>query len=219
MITILQAKAARALLGWKQSDLAQASGISIPAIAKIESGQGNPRQTTLQALQQAFETAGIDFLGEHGVDKRQERFAIDVLYGKDAIRKIWDDISQTYPQGGELLLSNLDERVYMKLYGDEMKQVFANWQRLGIQARALVKEGETFFLMPLDQHRTVPKMLFAQVVYYIYGDKMVVADFKETPRFIMLHSRSLADAFRQQFNYNWDNGRRIDPKKATLWQL
>jgi len=62
-------------------------------------------------------------------------------------------------------------------------------------------------------------MIFAQVVYYIYGDRMVVADFKDSPRFIMIQSKSLADAFRMQFEFNWSLGKKIDPKKATLWKL
>ncbi len=220
MVSISQIKAARALLNWKQADLAAISGVSVPAIAKIESGQGNPRQTTMTLLQNAFEKSGIDFLGEHGVDQRQERFSIETLYGRDALYKIMDDINQVcFETKTELLLSNLDERVFMKLYGKQMKPILQKRQSLNIATRALVKEGETYFLMPLEWHRTVPKILFAQVVYYVYGDKMVVADFKESPRFIVIESASLSNAFRQQFNYNWDNGKRIDPKKATLWKL
>jgi len=150
MATLQQIKAARALLNWKQSDLATASGISVPAIAKIEAGDGNPRQTTMMALRQAFENSGVDFLGDHGVDQRKEPFSIQVLYGRDGIFKIWEDINKVYAQGGELLLNNLDERIYIKLYGKEMRSVFQKWRELNITARALVRQDENFFLMPLE---------------------------------------------------------------------
>ena len=47
MITFQQVKAARALLGWKQSDLAKASGMSLPAIARLEQGGSSPRFDTI----------------------------------------------------------------------------------------------------------------------------------------------------------------------------
>jgi DNA-binding XRE family transcriptional regulator len=37
MITVRQMKAARALLAWSQGDLAKASGVSEPTIARLES--------------------------------------------------------------------------------------------------------------------------------------------------------------------------------------
>ena len=40
MVTIKQIKAARALLGWSQEDLAQHSAISEPTIARLESTDG-----------------------------------------------------------------------------------------------------------------------------------------------------------------------------------
>jgi transcriptional regulator with XRE-family HTH domain len=221
MITIQQIKAARALLNWKQRDLAEASGISIPAIAKIEMGHGNPRQTTMTALQNAFENSGLEFLGTHGVDQRQEKFSLEVLHGKKSIEKIWADVENVFGDGsgGELLLGNLDERIFIKHYNKDMKRVLQGRRKLNITSRALVREGEDFFLMPLEWHRTVPKAVFAQILYWVYADRVVINDFSDNPRFIWIQSQSLANAFRKQFEYNWSAGRRIDPKKATLWQL
>ncbi|HEU0118565.1 MAG TPA: helix-turn-helix domain-containing protein, partial [Alphaproteobacteria bacterium] len=53
MITIQQVKAARALLDWTQSDLADQSNISLPAIARLEQAIGNPRSDTVQAIRDA----------------------------------------------------------------------------------------------------------------------------------------------------------------------
>ena len=40
MISIRQVKAARALLGWSQADLARRSGISEPTVARLEAVEG-----------------------------------------------------------------------------------------------------------------------------------------------------------------------------------
>lgn len=62
MITPAQIRAARALLGWKQSDLAGKSGISEIAIKNIERGATDPRSSTLNAIQTAFDAGGVVFL-------------------------------------------------------------------------------------------------------------------------------------------------------------
>ena len=62
MISAEQIRAARALLGWTQADLARRSGISEVAIKNVERGMTDPRSSTLRALITAFEKAGVIFL-------------------------------------------------------------------------------------------------------------------------------------------------------------
>ncbi|MFL9828645.1 helix-turn-helix domain-containing protein [Rhodoplanes sp. SY1] len=68
MVTIRQLKAARALLGWSQSDLAHHSGVSEPTIARLESEDGElgGRANTADKIQTAIETAGVEFIPENG---------------------------------------------------------------------------------------------------------------------------------------------------------
>jgi predicted transcriptional regulator len=68
MVTTRQIKAARALLGWSQSDLARHSGVSEPTIARLEAADGNlgGRETTGQRIRDAIEAAGIQFFEENG---------------------------------------------------------------------------------------------------------------------------------------------------------
>lgn len=68
MISPAQIRAARALVGWKQTDLAAASGVSEMSIKNIERGATDPRASTLAALQGALETAGVLFL-DPGVNR------------------------------------------------------------------------------------------------------------------------------------------------------
>jgi transcriptional regulator with XRE-family HTH domain len=68
LVTTRQIKAARALLGWSQADLAQKSGISEPTVARLESmdGELGGRQVTAQKIRAAIEVAGVEFIDENG---------------------------------------------------------------------------------------------------------------------------------------------------------
>ena len=67
-MTIRQIKAARALLGWSQGDLAHHSSISEPTIARLESigGEISGRPKTVQKIRDALEKAGVEFIDENG---------------------------------------------------------------------------------------------------------------------------------------------------------
>jgi transcriptional regulator with XRE-family HTH domain len=67
-ISIRQVKAARELLGWKQTDLAAASGLSIVTIRRIESAGGElgGRADTAAKIVAALESAGVIFVAENG---------------------------------------------------------------------------------------------------------------------------------------------------------
>jgi transcriptional regulator with XRE-family HTH domain len=59
-----QIRAARALIGWKASDLASASGVSMPTIQRIDATRGPVpgRYETIEAIRIALEGAGVQFL-------------------------------------------------------------------------------------------------------------------------------------------------------------
>ena len=67
-VTTQQLKAARALLGWSPTELASASGLSIPTIKRIESktGELGGRAGTAARIVAALETAGAQFIPENG---------------------------------------------------------------------------------------------------------------------------------------------------------
>lgn len=64
MITPGQIRAARSLIGAKQSDLAKASGISLATLNNIERGVGDPRASTLDAIETALHEAGVVMDGD-----------------------------------------------------------------------------------------------------------------------------------------------------------
>lgn len=62
MITARQIRAARALLGWSQQQLADKAIVSLNALARLETGNVDSRVSTLSAIQKALTKAGIEFL-------------------------------------------------------------------------------------------------------------------------------------------------------------
>ena len=66
MITGMQMRAARALLGLDQRQLAQASGLSLPTIQRMEASDGVVRGNvdSLMKLVDALAASGIELIGE-----------------------------------------------------------------------------------------------------------------------------------------------------------
>jgi transcriptional regulator with XRE-family HTH domain len=66
MLTAAQLRAARALLGIDQRDLAQRSGLSVPTIQRMESSDGVIRGNvqSLTKLVDALSVCGIELIGE-----------------------------------------------------------------------------------------------------------------------------------------------------------
>lgn len=72
MTTAAQIRAARALLGWTQTELAERSGLSLPSLSAIETTQVSPRRSTVARIVRALEDAGVIFTNgdEPGVKMR-----------------------------------------------------------------------------------------------------------------------------------------------------
>ena len=67
MVSSAQLRAARALLGIDQRQLAALAGVSLPTIQRMETSEGNVRGNidTLTKVVAALETAGIELIGEN----------------------------------------------------------------------------------------------------------------------------------------------------------
>ncbi|TMH67316.1 MAG: helix-turn-helix domain-containing protein [Betaproteobacteria bacterium] len=75
MITSAQLRAARALVGMDQRDLAAASGLSLPTIQRMEASEGVIRGNvdSLMKLIAALEAAGVELISEGAVSEKGGR--------------------------------------------------------------------------------------------------------------------------------------------------
>jgi transcriptional regulator with XRE-family HTH domain len=66
-ISAEQLRAARALLGWSQTQLAEKAGLSLPTVKRVEIERG-PRVSDAArlALRVALESGGVEFISENG---------------------------------------------------------------------------------------------------------------------------------------------------------
>lgn len=199
-------------MDWKQTDLAAMSGVSLPAIARLEQGIGNPRADTLQALRIAFETHGIEFNDDLGVSLRREVFKLQVFDGLGGMDRIWDDIVATLTAqgGGELLMGGMDERIWVQAYGDKVGDEIKRRKKVGINSRLLIKEGDNLCLGSSDVYRCVPEALFGQTHYFIYADKFVLITFGHPMKVVLIHNANVADVFRKQFEFHWAMGKPVE---------
>lgn len=67
MTTASQLRAARALLGWSQPQVAEAAGLSTMTIKRAE-GTGKPAASAeaIAAIRASFEAAGVEFIDQNG---------------------------------------------------------------------------------------------------------------------------------------------------------
>lgn len=65
-LTPPQSRAARGLLDWSQTRLAEASNLSESTIRDFEKGRRIPTVNNLAAVKKALEQAGVEFIPENG---------------------------------------------------------------------------------------------------------------------------------------------------------
>ncbi len=213
LITLTQLKAARALLGWTQLELAGQSGMSLAAINKLEREAVTPRRHTLDILQQTLEQAGVEFIDGPGVRLTDSLLKIRVLNGYQAPIQLLNDIYETMRRlpapRPNILLSGLDEGKW-KPYTEMVSSQQIRLRSYGISPRVLICEGDTHLLPELDVEQTyrwVSRDLFTQMPYYVYHDKYAMLLWGPPIKVIIIQSALIAETYRRQFKINWQNGR------------
>ncbi len=61
-----QCRAARGLINWSQSKLAEASNLGLSTVKNFEVGRNIPTINNLAAIRAALESAGVEFIEENG---------------------------------------------------------------------------------------------------------------------------------------------------------
>ncbi len=57
-----QVRGARGMLGWSQTQLAIACDLPLTTVHRLESGTSKPQRRTVEAIRQALEVAGVEFI-------------------------------------------------------------------------------------------------------------------------------------------------------------
>jgi transcriptional regulator with XRE-family HTH domain len=212
MIDSSQIKAAKALIGWSQDRLAEESGISKSAIAKIEAGLNIPREDTLNKLKKAFERGGIEFIDE-GVRRKKDK--VLVWNDPDAITKLMDDIIITLRDADdkELLIFGVNEEKFLQNFSeDKLNDHIDQRRHYGITQKLLLCEGDTGFVGSPHTYRWVPEEYFSITPTFVYADRVATLLWELPPQVILVKNEMYADERRRNFKMMWDAG--SSPTKA-----
>lgn len=218
MPTIEQIRAARALLGWNQHDLAEKAGLSQTGIARIENGTNQPNSKTLEKIHNAFDKAGIEFIGYTGVQKRTSE--ISVLSGQKGFREFMDDVYLTAKnEGGEFRLHNAKNSNWYKWLGQDWYKSHA--ERMAgldnINFKITAEEGDTDFIgSSFAEYKWWPQELFDERSFYVFGEKLAFLNFTDNDiEITVLHSPEFSKGFRILFDIAWDHVTRAPLKESA----
>lgn len=203
-----QITAARALAGWTVKELAQKVELSDSSISKIENGD-NRSSKTLEKIELVFALAGIEFIEGEGVRRRQAK--VRTLEGQIGYWEFYDDVYETVKrQGGEILVSNVDETLFSKWLGDRglvhKTRMYNLSKERSFSLKILVQEGDVNFTVPeYAQYRWTPKDRFSEIPFYVYGGKLAILLFEdENVSVFIVENAKIAQAYKTQFQVMWD---------------
>jgi transcriptional regulator with XRE-family HTH domain len=209
MISTRQIKAARALLSWTQTELAAASGLHLNAINKIENESGEPRTSTLERIQTAFEAGGIRFRGQRGVELKEDIFEVARVEGPDFIKRLVDDtLSVMKGPEDEVLNYFIDEQLYNVADRKHNERYYRQMKKTGFSERSLMsKRNETFMNSDKNAYRWLPEKTLGTVTYAVYGNRVAFIKW-QTRELLIIRNQSLADTFRGQFEFLWSQAKK-----------
>jgi transcriptional regulator with XRE-family HTH domain len=203
-----QIKAARAILGWAQDDMAAVTGLSPTTIRNLEAGTISPRHETYHIIRQAVEEHGLEFTDREGIRSRSRDLSL--FEGPDAAERFFEDLRLTIMQrGGEIwaICPTLD--VLAQFVGVHER----NLQRLeelsaAATVKCLLSEClEPFVAVGSIQFRAVSKLHACPTPHIVYGDKLGFASREGSTeiRFIAIQSVSIAHHWGDRFLELWNS--------------
>lgn len=202
-----QIRAARELLLLKQSDLAEALGISLSKLSRVESGETKSGDILLE-VKQGLEKLGIRFTN-NGVERVQSR--VEVIEGDGCYARLLDDVYQT-------LLCADDRTMFIMFSSDKASPPEVNYRyRLmrqnGISLKQLIEENDHYIMGDFEDYRTIPSKYFTNIVTVIYSTK--VAQVNGPANLIsILDDEQLAMREKGIFAYFWDLGKKPEISEA-----
>lgn len=221
LITADQIRAARGLINWSQTELAERTGLAVPTIANIELGKQLPGKGTIEKIIDAFALGGINFT-ERGVEKKDDKSKFVSLLRKDEGENIYislmEDVYYTLSNHEdentrEILIFCGDDRVSPPIINEFYKKMRAK----GIKHRQLSEDGNTYLLAGVDEYRYVPSKYYLNNVTLVYGNKYAIclgeAESEKPDEIIIINDEGTARIHRNIFELLWSQLPK--PKKST----
>lgn len=163
----------------------------------------------MNAIQRAFEEAGVQFTEGPGVRMRGDLIQVRFLEGKDSVFRLMNDILNTLGKGEERLINGTIEGRYklapedLVRYDDLLHKFFHR----GIKGRKLLLHGDTNFRDPSSEYRWVSKEQFSQVPNCIYSNKYAIFLWEPFQQVLLIENEHVAKSYREHFETIWKNAK------------
>jgi len=201
-----QIKAARALLDWAQENLAQATGLSIGTIQKLERGEIYPRPATIEKIRSVFVENGIEFIEPGGVRHRQEEI---ILYsGKEAAYDFFNSIAQSIKKHDEIDIVSRSGSLFdfdPESTETGMERLMALKSQMNATLRCLLTEG---FALPITaslcECRLLSKHYVEPAPCYLFADKFAYFETRLMPKIVVIQNLAIAQSLGRQFQSMWE---------------
>lgn len=204
-ITPMQIRAARALLGWTQKELADRTGLASATILSIENKITTMSDSSAELIREELSEAGVRFTGDTGVSLNEGFFKI--YEGAEDFRRFYDDLfEELQVKGGIIRVSGVEEDMFIKTLGRDF--AYKHSERVdalsAVVTRVLVldKPGDSRF--PHAVYKSVPIEFFYPIPCYIYGDMVAHIVWEPVVKVICIFNKDLARAHSLQFELIWE---------------
>jgi transcriptional regulator with XRE-family HTH domain len=201
-----QIRAARMLVGWDAEDLAAKAEVTRETIFNIERGVFRPRTNTLERIVRAFRDVGVEFIGERGVELRDD--TVRKIEGTDCYAQLLDEVYYQLCEGDEFLVAWADETLSPPAVHSAYRRII----KKGITYRKFIQHGNTFICGPLSWYRYIPRRYYQNATAVFYQDKSayLTEDFRKV---IILKDAALTRANKKFFEMIWSTS--SQPSRTT----
>lgn len=205
-VQVGQIRAARAMLDWSQKQLADHAGISEVSIRNLENEKNIPTRTTVDKILNAFSLAGLVFI-DNGIVLKKE--TVTTIEGEDWYPRLLDDVYNTLiDSNGEVLFFCADDRASPPEVNNRIRKI----RNAGIRMRQLVEDGNTYLMGPLNEYRYMPKDRYTNYVSLVYGEKVAICT-GHNSKALVFKDPMLSTMLTNVFDALWDNFK--EPEKSN----
>jgi transcriptional regulator with XRE-family HTH domain len=212
MIEPRQIRAARALLNWSQSNLADASGVAVSSIKNIENNLTVARKDTIEDIRNALERAGVEFTLDGGV--RPHKPEVTILTGREGFKKFFDVVYEEIKDGGEIYGSGVDEAQvgratggYGQVHIDRVSKI-----KDKVTGKFLLLDGDTNVMAAsYCEYRWLQKEYYESTHFYIFNQKVaIISIFSDDDILIVIHDiPRLSEYYKKLFFKLWNDAKEI----------
>ena len=206
MISSAQVRAARGLLNWTQSELADKCNLTKATIANIENDKHHLTSKTANKIHQAFRSAKVEFLINDGI--RSKFDIVKTLDGREGVIYLLNDIYDSVKDvGGCVKISGIEKKSLTKIINNEYLEMHENRMEKvnNLSSKILSSdEAEDIEYKSYREYRQIPSEYFFPLPIYIY-DRKVAFVMLDPLRVLLIENFHLFLVNSNQFDMIWDN--------------